>query len=462
MSITKLHIRKAIDSAEINLHQLWGLLCDLKSNKIHENNFGNRLISFQENLASTIFDLQIVRDKIIKEEKLLIDNKNRFNYNWFKGKMKLLSNFKKAIDYVINISRAFGDSYAFFFYQFDLKLLAKHLSHQRITNYTTSIGRRGELELIKKIKHVDGNFLLFHDITNILRYGDCSFIDLRTMKIAQIGELKTSIKEENVLNLELLIVDREVLKNRGKPLHNPNSNKTRKDRQLLGIINLLINEIDPNSTNISLDNKSYSKEIELLLKNARTKRYNFVKVSDGLAFVCIKYKKTTLYNRIFTKNNSKDELERHKQRLFDTALSLMKPPPAHNSLVIGQLLYESDLSSKNLSGTIPLFWQPIDTNLLKDIYFTTCMVSSIFNPIHLIEKVESMGYKVDSKYINNGRYKEELQKSIQHFDSFIPHVIDHLLTENFVFESLRESEKFASENNLISMTIKPQRHVNPD
>ena len=36
--------------------------------------------------------------------------------------MKTLSDYKKGIDYVVNIAKSFGDAFAYFFYQKDLEL----------------------------------------------------------------------------------------------------------------------------------------------------------------------------------------------------------------------------------------------------------------------------------------------------------------------------------------------------
>ena len=58
---------------------------------------------------------------------------------------------------------------------------------------TGIVGERGELEFVKNIKHLEGNLTLFHGITNMLRHGDFSFVDLQRLRITEIGELKATI-----------------------------------------------------------------------------------------------------------------------------------------------------------------------------------------------------------------------------------------------------------------------------
>ena len=462
MGVTKLDIKKQFKTAESDLNFCWNVLVDIKTFKKDENDFGNRFILFQERLASLIFRLQSIRDKIIIEEKSYVKNKGKYNIDWFKSKLKLLGNFKKGIDHVVNISKSLGDAYAFFFYQSDLKLLSEHLSHEKVVNNTAGSGERGELEFVKQIKQVEGHFTLFHGITNILRYGDFSFINLASMKVAHLGELKTSVIDENNFTLKLFLVDRTTLEEKTVEVKSTKVKTERKERQLLGIINFFINNNHPNSTRVELKNDTYCDQIELLLLKSRINKYNSVNVSKGLAFVCLKYKKSSLYNRIFkTAKTVKDRLEENNQKIIDTAMSLMKSD-AHNSLIIGQLLYDRDFSSQDLKGVIPLFWEPINNNLLKSIYFSNCMVTSIFNPIHLIEDVEDMGYVVESEHLKNSdRNKPGRNKHLGHFDSFIPYIVTNLFTEEFVLASIIESENYSTENNMDYVEIKLQQHLRP-
>ena len=459
-SITKKNIIQAFTKAETTLEFCWGLLVDLKENSITENDFTIRFITFQEKLAGTVFNLQSLRDKIIKEEKKYIKNKNQYNLEWFKAKMRQLSDFKKGIDYVVNISKAIGDAYAYFFYQNDLELLAEHLSHQRIVNHTAGNGERGELEFTKNIKHIEGQFTLFHGITNILRYGDFSFIDLISLRVTQIGELKTKWVAENILETSItLFRKKEGAKSDNKPIRNHEMEKNRVGRQQLGIANFLKGRNDDNTVDNLLIDKSYADEIGLLLKNSKINNVNSIQASPGLAFTCLRFKRTSLYNHLF-KRKTKSIVDRSANGIKDITLKLVKPDTKGNAIVLGQLLYNPDFTDKNTPGTVPIFWHPIDNKLLRDLYFGQSVVMSIFNPVHLIHDVEKSGFLVESEYYKSESNERSGKKGvIKHFDLFISYIINHLLTENFVIGMLAKIEESTVWGKVANIQVKPQQHV---
>lgn len=439
---TKKLIRSEFKLAEKSLEFCWEFLSDLKALSYQDNNFVERLLKFQETLATTIFRLQSVRNNIIADEKFYIKKKGSYNYDWFRAKMRLLSNFKKGIDSVVNMSKSFGDAFAYFFYQFDEELLSKHLNHQRIINNSAYIGKRGELEFIKNIKHIEGHFTLFHDITNTLRYGDFSFINLKTLKVEKIGELKTKKVDSQTLDLSLTFFKRDDVDKKTKPLENPELKKTREGRQILGIANLLFNKKGENDRSENIESPTYSKEIERLLKSSRVNQNKYIQVSDGLVFVSLKSRKTSLFNNIFQKDLTKYGVsDNFKDIYVEAAKKIVKRESKNNGIIIGQLLYNPDMTDKNTPGTVPLFWHPIDGNLLKQIYFLNTIVVSLFNPVHLIEEIEKLGYFVDSKYSDKTKEIIKPTKGIDRFDLFISYIINFLMAESFVIKSIQEVEK---------------------
>lgn len=462
MKITKENIKKEFCSAESNLEFCWEVLTDLKEYSINDKNFVDRFIFFQEKLATTIFKLQSIRDLIIIEEKYIVKNKVNYNNNWFISKLRLLSKFKDGIDSIVNISKALGDAYAYFFYQRDLELLSKHFNHQKVINHTSGVGERGELEFIKQIKHIKGEITIFHGITNVLRYGDFSFIDLKSLRVTKIGELKTKKIDNNTLNLRLYILDRYKLESKKLTIKNQDLEKTRKGRQLVGIANFLIPENNTYNSSVRMENPYYSKEIETLIKKAKINKGNCTQVSAGLAFVCIKLKKTKLYRKVLYRKVNKENLtENISETIIETVKNLAKDPKKHNSIIIDQLLYNKDLSDKSIPGTIPLFWHHIDNNLLKQLYFTDCLVVSLFNPIYLIEEVEKMGFTVSSKYANRKEVdNKKSKKEVQQFDYFIPYIVNFLFNESFVINSLKEIESSKANNHKNQFYIKPQQFIN--
>lgn len=450
-TVTKILIEKEINLAETKLNFCWKVLEDLKYLNIDES-FVDRFISFQDKLGKTIFDLQLIRKQIIKEEKHFIENKKKYKTNWFSLKMKNLSQYKKGIDNVINISKSIGDAFAYFFYKNEDELYAKHLNHQRINNSNADIGKVGELEFVKNIKHIEGHFTLFHDITNSLRYGDFSFINLKKLRVESIGELKTKRIDAENINLQLTLLNRNHYEKKIEKTKTVNKGNDRNNRQLVNIANFLTpEEKSQNDYNEKLFNKSYCKEINELLLNSKIKKANIKIVSDGLIFISIKSKSTSLFNNIFNKDLSKNSINTQNDSEFlDSLKKIIKPESENNGIIFDQLLYNSDFTNKDTPGTIPLFWQSIDIGQLKKLYFYNVIVISFFNPVHLIERLNDLGYFVDSKYSKIEKDVLIHKKGIESFDLFIPYIINFLMTEDFIINIITkiENEPSFHKNNM--------------
>src|SRR5438046_7311545 len=120
--------------------------------------------------------------------------------------MKCLADYREGIKHVINIGKGLGDAYAYWFYRNDLELLEKQFTHNRMDSTLPETGAKGEFHFLKNIRHLDGNLCIYHGITNILRYGDFSFYDLKKHHVAEIAELKTKSLGGNQYQLALTAI----------------------------------------------------------------------------------------------------------------------------------------------------------------------------------------------------------------------------------------------------------------
>src|SRR5690606_29219900 len=100
--ITRQFIKEEFSKAESNLEYCWQVLVDLKTFSFKDNDFGQRFGMFQDKLATTIFSLQSVRDKIILEEKGTVRQKGKYKHGWFLAKVRRLAEFKEGIDRVVS------------------------------------------------------------------------------------------------------------------------------------------------------------------------------------------------------------------------------------------------------------------------------------------------------------------------------------------------------------------------
>lgn len=173
---------------------------------------------------------------------------------------------------------------------------------------------------------------LYHGITNILRYGDYSFINLKKMRVTEIGELKTKKIDDSTGECTLTVLARNELDGKEALIKDVSGLKERKERQIIGIANFLVNKKEPNPCQIDLINKSYAQDVESLIKSTRINKEGIVQVSEGLLFYCIKLRKRSLYSKIFSKTPKINYT--NSDELIATAQKLMKPNNDRNSLII--------------------------------------------------------------------------------------------------------------------------------
>lgn len=435
--ITRQLIKEEFAKAESNLEYCWQVLVDLKTFSFRDNDFGQRFGMFQDKLATTIFSLQSVRDKIILEEKETVINKRKCKHGWFLAKVRRLAEFKEGMDRVVATAKTLGDAYAYFFYQRDRKLFAEHLTHQRVINHTAGLGERGELEFVRNMKQVEGQFTLYHGITNVLRYGDFSFIDLKALRVKQIGELKTSRIDDNRVELKMTLMGlkESLVSDTAVTFSDPMVAKDRRERQLIGIENLLKSQLKKDDSNSRIGSGSYATEVGQLIQDTKPNSVKTIKVSAGLAFSCVRFKKASLYRRTFC-TNPEGILENSPDDLVGMVQSMVKSDSVNNGIVLGQLLYTIEGDDKSLPGTIPLFWHELEVDSLKKLYFRDCIVTSVFNPAHVIDRVEGLGFSVGSRYNKHEDDFGPFRGQIQHFDYFLPQVMDYLLHEEMIVESI--------------------------
>src|SRR5207237_18409 len=76
------------------------------------------------------------------------------------------------------------------------------------------VGGIGEREFLRRFPALDGAMVLHHGITTLLRIGDVSLIDLRTLRVRAIGEIKTakSKTDERQLSITLSLIGDPMVK----------------------------------------------------------------------------------------------------------------------------------------------------------------------------------------------------------------------------------------------------------
>ncbi|MFT3911474.1 MAG: hypothetical protein QM737_18770 [Ferruginibacter sp.] len=308
-----------------------------------------------------------------------------------------------------------------------------------------------------------GYFTLYHGITNILRYGDYSFINLSTRKIAGIGELKSKKTDENTMTLSLVFIgykEEDIFKlktiEQGEK-KKENRKEKKLQKQIIGISKLFSDIKEQENKRVDLHSDFYYDEINSLYKATKYNSVNSKKVSSGLIFSGIKYKKSGFFNKLYLRNPA-EIITPKTSELTDLLTKVIKPNSKHNSIIYDQVLYDPEFLDKNIPGTVPLFWQPLNEDLLRKLYFFEYILISLFNPIHIIEEVEGLGFSVESKYAETKLIPGKFKGVIQRFDRFLPYITNFLHKESFITDSINSVKNFAFENNTnMKALIKPQQ-----
>lgn len=226
------------------------------------------------------------------------------------------------------------------------------------------------------------------------------------------------------------------------------------------MVNLLKSEKNKNDIDEKLNILSYSESVDRMLSQSTIKKSNSIKVSEGLAFLCVKQKKCSLFHRTFGRKLNKENMDKKCLNEFvNISKSLVSKNSQNNALILGSLIYESDLSDKNTPGTVPIFWHKISIDNLKRLYFLDSYVLSVFNPAYLIDEVKDMGFNIESNYSSNSQKGKKTVKTLEHFDLFISYITNFLMEESFVIQSLKTIEKSIKKGGNSKIKIKIQQRV---
>lgn len=401
--ISKNTIQQLITEVEVEFRKCWKTLAALKQGRQSKSPF-YEVLDFQPQLARALFRLDDTYRLIAKEKEERIQNKDQLNPDWFRRRMKVLATYQRVIRRVIPIGRALGDSFAWFFYQRERDLLSKHLKRERIDHTPPGIGGRGELEFVKGVKHIEGLFVLYHGITTYLRIGDFSLIDLKSLTVRAIGELKTKQISKDKLEVSYILVSSKPFKlatsNKGKrPKAREKfpANMEQRFRKQLDVMGASVIHKKPDAS-LSFRGNFHYAELKTLANVLKKKSVAYQKAGPGLMLIGLRTRRggSTLASDLLSKSTF--NFDRRLRDLANEALRIVdrENTPGHqndNAMIIGNLDIEI------IIGTIPLFWWPVPLDLLEKMFFQETMIMSLYNPAHLIARIRELGFEVET--LNN-------------------------------------------------------------
>lgn len=433
-----------LDKTGVAYRACWQVLRGMKTLDTSPE-FVKGLLDFQSTLAKAIFDLDDANRRLEKEREHLVTIKSRLKPNWFLQRVKRLGGYQEVVAEAIDMGKQLGDAFAWFFYHNDRDLLDKHLSHKPITDLTTGFGRDGELAFICNVKIQNGQLVLYHGITNILRNGDVSFVDLKTFRVSCLGEIKSKRVGENAAIITLHCVGSKermppFVVSSNPPTPTPHQSemlegtKERFQRQMQAMADTF--KPYESKSNVNIEEDTYFPALVRIADNLSRKATAFEQCGDGLLLVGFRFDPSrTLYAKLKKGKMSPKRLkglDEHAVKICD-ATQAGKPDNA-NSISIGLL------GKGIIPGTVPLCWWPLHVDLVEKLLFQDIGVATIYNPVHLITKLRRMGYQV--KIMENGRRHAvtkiigEGQLELHGFEYFKNIIQWNLMREETILEML--------------------------
>jgi hypothetical protein len=436
-----LKVRRAIDAAEADFRKCWGILCAWKR---AASNTGPVLLDFQPTLANALYNLDQVYNLVVNYRDFLIENRGQCSRDSLSRRLRLLDKYASALKETMAIGRSLGDAFAWLFYSNSSDMLRRHLAHPPIRHFPTGIGGRGEVEFIRHAR-AEKHFLLHHGITNFLRVGDVSFVDLATWTVTSLGELKShgtgpgqvhvtlhAVSESNE-SLPRLFSIPGVLQ-QGSLEERPSASPEFKRRlagQVKGMRSALSRQ-KPSHRSSTFEAYS-TKEFSSLARDIRKGKVAYARVGPGGTLAALRpFKSRKLSSRLFAELTA-ETIAATCAALPGAVADSCEKGSSENSLLAG------GLTTAFGWGSLPFFWWPLDLEFLEQLYFQEVYIFSCYNPVHLLKRLRQSGFEISKadtrKPTVTRRFKNKICE-LENFDFFLRAIQLYLMREEKVAEML--------------------------
>jgi hypothetical protein len=463
MTNTEKRIRALIDSVEPKYQDFWRRVVSFKAGE-YENDLLNDLMHFQDDLASCLFAISEEYLKTTKQRKSLMRNSKKLPHAEVQSQKKDFDKCLDALKGLIYMGKSIGDAYAWFFYYHDREMLNKHLEAQeQLLPPVGKLGGMGELSFVKNVKMLNGYITVYHGITNILRIGDVSLIDSKTLKLVALAEIKTKMKNEDEATLSLHAFgynsrgfDATMRLSQSEQVEPPKleTENNEHEQRLKVQIEAMLSSLSQSEKTESNDRKnivtgSYLDHLsDAIIENTTPGKLTYHKADDGLLFIVFRSPHAALSDRLFSQL---DPSQIDGNEFIKALMSITDTNTRENSRINGSIHYGKD--GVNLHpGTKPIFWHPINDGVLKQIYLQKVTVMTIFNPHFLIKEMAKDGFSL--------QYVEEVQKKcfvkpvdkgqlvLENFSYFFPLISNHLFQISDVKALINQYHSIVQEKEL--------------
>ncbi len=454
--ISAREVRKALDDAEQKLVWCTEVVGALSGYKFNEA-IGENVVSFQQRLYRIIADLEALYRRIKGEEKRLIRGKPRYDPLWFPKRMAQLSAYSKKLGDGLTLARAVGDGFVWFFYERDPQMIEEHLKLQPQLLLPSDLGAAGERILLENLQAIDGKFMLYHGITSMLRIGDFSFVDMKSLRVVCLAELKTSRIDPQQINLSLSIISGDKDQIPRFPRSEPSQTREppplpsaqmqarfarqRKVMQESIVAAKKVREVLTVSGGLGF----HYRELEDVVRRSHTRAFEYVKAGDGLIIGVWRLPEPRSYGSPSPKRQI-DLMPDLARDMPDWTMKILDAGAAWNSIAFGGLGGDDSLKARPTG--LPFFAWPLDPQVLGDIAFERVVVITLFNAGHLIKRLHARGYAV--KLDESGRLKRATKQiddkliELENYSYFMSLVPWALMTEDAVMSMIEQTIEAAS------------------
>ncbi len=376
-------MKTVIDKGEKELDECFQLFMLIKHGKFENI---DPFLQFQPKLADCMYELMQQYKKIIKKERETVSRKKNYNAYDFNTIMREFDKGKKAIKKAMETGKAMGDGFAWFFYRNSPEELEKHYEHEENSMFVTGIGGRGEIEFIRKTQNMDGLFVLYHSITNMLRVGDFSLCSLDGHVIG-LGELKSQLVNGH-FNITAYVTSRMKLsnQNKGKKDNAENGQKInpspqRLERQLEGQEKLLTKNAEETKKGDRTVSYQYGLIKEALISPGA------VSISDDNSMVVLAVQEEGSLWEVLT--TECDVLADNQEEILQMVRKTIMDRSDYNMIRYQQI----DLDM--LPFRKPILWWELSDDIIHGILFHKIEVVTIYNVGHFYEKLSALGYTIE-------------------------------------------------------------------
>ncbi len=380
--ISETDAKNVIEDAENTFNKCFDILVNIK----HASKMSNELIlDFQPLLAECLYELMTFYQKLQDEKKYIISHKNVWEQEKFKELITHNAKYVKIVKETIEIGKTLGDAFAWIFYYQNREQLEMHFEHESTGLFVAGIGGKGEIEFIKKNQNINGLFVVYHGITNMLRVGDFSLYAI-DRGIVGVGELKSKQIGDKInvtVNISSKVKISKFFENQQTECSfEENIKKLQKDfpslPKQIKVQDSLMNAQKSNHSSDAYADYEYniiehmSPETSFAL-NADNSLLLYADWREGESlFDFLVCNKQNSLNEDFTK--------------YVTKLKAINSP--YNQFIV------SEIDTKMFSHRIPVFWWKINDELCKKIYFKKVLILTIYNPAQIIQLFLDEGFEV--------------------------------------------------------------------